>query len=322
MALKRLGGESLNFGIPSAYLHALLTSQQTPQSLTKLKPHTMGWDISSPILPPRDRKVRLADITRNVGRLIRLTSCKRCSGSGKITVRELDKRGGLGSGSAHYEKRKCPACKGRGYLRTNKLVAYEILADMADPLVYLDTQATTVRPSQASKITAAIKKVADRISKKKIPVELIDRAVTKITSMEEGKAHRVCLAVRIIKKVNSGNRDYLLAKVVGHEDAVVAIVTNAGQYKFDPKGEEAAAPDTGDAAAAWEGRRSDFDPDSSYLVAGLAVGHLETTAEKRFDAFLWPALIVRPGVVYYTQTDRFQAARSFSRRRRTRLSWA
>ena len=285
MALVRRGGENLGFGIPCAYLRTLLTAGESPQPLSSVTAHEIAWDFGSPILPPRSLKVSLDEITRHVGRLIRITSCRTCRGAGTVRKRVLDRQGGLGrSGSSHYTNERCPDCRGRGYIRTNDLLAYDILAEMSEPLVYLDTQATVVRPSQASDIVQAIMRVVDRVSKTEIPMEMVRKAEKIIRESKEGEAHGVCFAARIMKKITSANRDYLLAEVVGTQGLLVVIVTNAGQYRFDAK----------------DRTQSDFEPQGSYLVSGLAVGCLEGSSGAAFHAFVWPALITRPGVVYYT----------------------
>ena len=279
MALIRRGGSNLGFGIPCAYLQTLLHGSESPQPLSNVKPHAIGWNFGSPVLPPRVQKVSLSEITNHVGRLIRITQCRYCRGGGLLDVRVVGERG-----SDWYEKKRCPTCGGRGYLRTNDEIAYQIMAEMAEPLVYLDTQATVVQPSQASAVRDAIMKVVDRVSKTKIPAGWVAKAARSIREAKGEEARGVCFVARITSKVTSGGRDYLIADVVGDDVLVVAIVTDAGKYEFNPKG-----------------GKSDFDPDGSYLVGGVAVGRIEGSSNSAFNALVWPAFMVRPGVVYYAR---------------------
>jgi len=280
MAMIRKGGENLAFGIPSAYLRELLQGNEDPRPLAKAEFRRLGWHFGSPILPPRPQKVTLAEVTRHVGRLLRITRCRRCGGGGKISKRVVGRRG-----ADWRETDRCPACRGRGYIRTNSVAAYQILADLAVPLVYLDTQATAVRPTQAKDVREAVVKVVDRVSKTKIPVSWVERAVGTLRGVRWDEPRGVCFVGRIVQKVTLGRRDYLLTKVEGADDLNVAIVAEAGRYAFDPRG-----------------GRSDFDPDGSYLIGGVALGCRGDSEKPLFRAFVWPAFLVRPGVVYYART--------------------
>jgi len=141
------------------------------------------------------------------------------------------------------------------------------------PLVYLDTQATAVRPAQAVKIKEALMDAVDRVSKARIPMSSINKAATTMAGAHEETAHGVCFVGRVLKKVTWGSRDYFLTTVVGHEELTVALVCRAGEYNF--KG--------------------------PYLIGGVVSGPLSGHSQREFSVFMWPAFLVKPGIVYYRE---------------------
>jgi hypothetical protein len=275
MAMTRTGGANLGFGIPAIYLRSMLATLGSPRPLSDLGSQALGAGFIGPVLPPRDKLVSLAEVSLHIGRLKRLTGCAECRSTGQVTKRVIDRAGGYltGAGSDHYEKERCSKCAGHGYISTNKVAAYDILADLAEPLVYLDTQAAAVKQQEALSILVALMDAVDRVSKSEIPMAVANKASAVVGVAKEDSACGVCFVGKVVEKVTSGDRDYFITEIVGREGIRVAIVSIAGAY--DLKG--------------------------SYLISGIVTGSPSGETQHGLRGFVWPAFIVRPGVVRYRE---------------------
>jgi len=266
MSMVRRGGANLGFGIPSIYMESMLRADSLNKPLGGIADSNTAFDFFAPVIPPRKEKVSLNEVSRCIGRLRRLTYCVHCRGSGSVTQREITRQPGMVTGGDAREIRaRCEVCRGRGFLVTEKVVAYNILCDLAQALVYLDTDASSVRPAQASVVIQALLAALDRVSLSKVPVSICGKAAEAIQNADKNQGVGICFVGEILEKVSAGNHDYFLVSLVGY-DAMVAIVCEGGKYNFE----------------------------GTYLISGILGGRFSTANEPKALAFVWPAFLARP----------------------------
>jgi len=267
IALAQSKGENLGFGIPTAYVRPLLANTTAVKPLSEVTAITSGFASLKPILPPRAKKVTLEEIMAQIGCLNRLIICKRCGGDGQVIVRTTTSARHMGdSGSERIEKKRCPACGGTGRLPVDTPAAYDILARMAEPLVYLDTEATSVTPKQAVALVRALYKSVEAVTTSRVPNATASKAADILRKATGQTPQAVCFPGQVISKISAGDRDYVITRVVGADDVSVALVCKAAKYNL--KG--------------------------SYLFAGVVGGRLTTEDGGQPIVFVWPAIVLWP----------------------------
>ena len=265
ISMLRVGGANLGFGIPSIYIESMLRANNLNKPLSNIDQARTALHFVAPVLPSRKDKVSLDEVTRCIANLRGMTRCARCRGSGRVTIRETTPPGMITGGSVRYTREKCPDCGGRGFLVTENVKAYDILCELARALVYLDTEASAVRPAQATRVREVLLAALDRVSLSKVPVSICHKAAEAIQNADKNEGAGICFVGKILGKVSAGNRDYFLVSLVGYDD-IVAIVCEEGEYDF--KG--------------------------TYLIGGILGGRFSTSDEPKALAFVWPAFLARP----------------------------
>jgi len=276
IALAQSKGENLGFGIPTAYVRPLLANKTAVKPLSEVTAITSGFARLKPILPPRAKKVTLEEIMVQIGCLNRLIICNRCRGSGQVSVKTvIPARHPGDSGSERIEKKRCPACGGDGRLPVDIPPAYDILASMAEPLVYLDTEATSVTPKQAVALVKALYKSVDAVNTARVPNSTVSKAADILRKGTGQEPQAVCFPGQVISKISAGDRDYVITRVVGADDVSVALVCKAAKYNL--KG--------------------------SYLFAGVVGGRLTAEDGGQPIVFVWPAIVLWPSTSTRWITD-------------------
>ena len=266
IALCQPEGVNLAFGIPTVYVRPLLSNITAVKPLSKLTVITSGVASLKPILPPRATKVTLEEIMVLIGRLNGMITCKKCRGRGTVTVTTIIPHNGIDSGSDHTEKKNCPTCNGTGSLPVGSPPAYDVLAAMAEPLVYLDTEATSVTPQQAVKLVAALYGSVYAIVAGRVPQVTVTKAEDILRKATGETPQGVCFPGEVIGKISAGDRDYVMVRVVGADNLTVALVCKPGKYNL--KG--------------------------SYLFSGVVGGRLTTEGDAQKVVFVWPAIVMWP----------------------------
>jgi hypothetical protein len=272
IALQQSKGANLGFGIPTAYLHPMLASATIVKPLAEVKAVASGVTRFKPILPPRAKKVTLEEIMALIGRLNSMIQCRRCRGGGEVMVQTVIRGNDYDSARDRTEKKQCPDCNGRGYNMADKPSAYDVLASMAEPLVYLDTEATAVTPQQATKLVTALYGSLYAVSCSQVPTISVSKAADILRKATGDTPLGVCFPGQVISKISAGDRDYLITRVIGADDVTVALVCKAAKYKL--KG--------------------------SYLISGVIGGRLTTQDKTDKVVFVWPAIIMWPPGASYT----------------------
>lgn len=265
VALKHLGGESLNFAIPSPYLRLLIQSAASEAvPLTKLQPSRHDPGQSRPVLPPREAKVSKYEVRRAIGRIIRATKCRRCRGTGTLTKTRLEKtgrgviRGGKEAGKTTV---RCPDCEGRGTVPSE--TAYELAAELATALAYMETDATTVRPEEIERIEEAATEVLTRLAQFPMPRHVAARSAATVLGANELAGKGVCFRASVLALHSSTQRDYFLVRLHGSHDVHAALVCKRGAVR----------------------------PSGSCFVAGVVGGRFEDTDGREGVTFVWPSYI-------------------------------
>jgi S1-C subfamily serine protease len=266
IALAQSKGENLGFGIPTAYVRPLLANTTAVKPLGEVTSITSGVARLNPILPPRVKKVTLEEIMVHIARLNNMITCKRCWGTGEVMVTTTTRGSAFDSGRERTEKKQCPACGGDGRLRVDNPAAYDILASMAEPLAYLDTEATSVTPQQAIKIVTALYESVYAVTTGRVPNVTAFKAADILRKATGETPQAVCFPGRVMGKISAGDRDYVITRVVGAEDVSVALVCKAAKYNL--KG--------------------------SYLFAGVVGGRLTPEHGGEKIVFVWPSIVMWP----------------------------
>jgi S1-C subfamily serine protease len=275
MALVQGKGQNLGFGIPTAYLRPMLANSTSIKPLSEVTGAASFWGSLKPILPPRAKKVTLEEIMALIGRLNNLATCKRCRGGGEVMVTTTTPGGPGDSGYSRTEKKRCPACGGYGRLPVDTPPAYEILASMAEPLVYLDTEAKSVTPQQAAKLVTALYNSVSGVITGRVPTVTASKAADILRKATGETPQAVCFPGRVISKISAGDRDYVITRVVGADDVSVALVCKAAKYNL--KG--------------------------SYLFAGVVGGQFTAEDGGQKIVFVWPAIVMWPPTGTHWITD-------------------
>jgi len=276
IALGQGKGENLGFGIPTVYLLPLLANATAVKPLSQVTPVASLGGCLKPILPPRAKKVTLEEIMALIARLNNLATCKQCRGSGEFVFKTVTPPLRPGDPARERtEKKQCPACGGEGRLPVDKPAAYDILATMAEPLVYLDTEATSVRPQQATKLIKALYDSIYAVNSGRVPEVTVSRAADILRKPTGDTPQAVCFPGKVIGKISAGDRDYVITQLVGAEDVSVALVCKAAKYNL--KG--------------------------SYLFAGVVGGRLTAEDSNQKIVFVWPAIVMWPRGTTHWITD-------------------
>ena len=226
MASTRTGGQSLNFGIPSAYIRPMLAAKAAPAKFTALENSEEEAATHDLVLPPRQDKVTMAQAQALIAKLGNMTRCSACAGTGKVTHSKTETITGSGMSyqrEAGTETSVCLKCRGVGHLMTDKPQAYEFLAQLAATLVYMHTDATTIRPADRKKVLDAAAKVIGGVSKS-IPVDYSEKAFDLLRNADDNKGVGVCFLAFVDDKVETINKDYYLATMPGMRDVIVVLV--------------------------------------------------------------------------------------------------
>jgi len=272
IALQQSRGANLGFGIPALFLRPMLAGATAVKPLAEVKASALGAVRFRPILPPRAKKVSLEEIMAHIGRINSMIGCKRCRGGGKVVVTIVTRGSTLDSARDHTEEKQCPDCNGRGYNLTDKPGAYDVLASMAEPLVYLDTEATAVTPQQATKLVTALYTSLFNISYSQVPATSAYKAAGILRNATDDAPKGVCFMGQVTGKISAGDRDYLLTRVIGAYDVTVVLVCKAAEYNL--KG--------------------------SYLISGVTGGRMTTGDATGKVVFVWPAIIMWPQSASFT----------------------
>ena len=274
IAFRQAKGANLGFGIPTAYVRPLLANTTVVKPLSEVTAITSGVARLKPILPPRAKKVSLEEIMVHIARLNSMMTCKRCSGAGQVVVTTVTPRPWPDSALERTEKKQCPECRGKGHVPLDTPPAYDVLAAMAEPLVYLDTEATSITPQQAIKLVTALYGSVQAVTASRVPDVTISKATNTLFKATGETPQGVCFPGQVTGKISTGDRDYIMTRVL-RTGLTVALVCKPAKY--DLKG--------------------------SYLFAGVVGGRLTTEGDAQKVVFVWPAIVMWPPTTTSWVTD-------------------